>query len=103
MSKDALGELQQLVMFAVIRLDADAYGARIRQELLEVAGRDVAISTIYVTLVRLEDNALVRSFDGETPSSGGRPRRCFAITQAGRERLRATRTAAARIADGVKV
>ncbi len=103
MSKEALGELQQLIMLALLRLGSDAYGARVRQELIEVAGRDVTISAIYVTLVRLEDDGLVRSFDGATPPTGGRPRRCFSVTHAGRERLRATRDMAARMAAGLTV
>ena len=54
---EGLGELQQFVLLALIRLENDAYGARISRSLLEIAGRDVAISAIYITLVRMEEHA----------------------------------------------
>ena len=102
MPPTGLGELQQLTMLAVLRLGSEAYGARIRQELKAVAGRVVSISAIYVTLVRLEDQGLVKSRDGERPRTGGRPRRCFALTPKGERQLRASRDAANRMWAGVE-
>ena len=58
-----LGDLQQMTMLAVARLGADAYGAGIREELIRVAGRTVSVPTVYVTLVRLEEQGLVTSRD----------------------------------------
>jgi DNA-binding PadR family transcriptional regulator len=98
-----LGELQQLLMLALLRLKDDAYGAEIRRELAEVAGRRLSISAIYVTLVRLEEQGLVISHDGEVPATGGRPRRCFEITDRGLEALKATRAAADKMWSGVKI
>ena len=98
-----MGELQQLILLALIRLGEEAYGARIRGELKEVAGRDVSISAIYVTLVRLEKQGLVTSGAGEVPPTGGRPRRVFRVEPAGREALRETRASADRMWSGVTV
>jgi DNA-binding PadR family transcriptional regulator len=92
-----LGELQQLVLLALIRLGDDAYGARISRALLDIAGREVSISTIYITLVRMEEHGLVESTEGEHPGRGGRRRRCFAVTEKGMARLRSTREAANRM------
>lgn len=99
----SLGELQQLLMLALLRLEDDAYGAAIRRELAEVAGRKLSISAIYVTLVRMEEQCLVASHDGEVPATGGRPRRCFSVTPSGIEALKATRDAADKMWSGVEI
>jgi len=99
----SLGDLQHLVMVAVARLGDDAYGGAIQEELLRVAGRDVSVSSVYVTLVRLEELGLVES-TRETASRGGagRPRRIFRVTDEGWDALRAARQALDRIWDGVE-
>jgi len=101
--KKPLGELQQLLMLALMRLREEAYGAAIREELARVADRRLSISAIYVTLVRLEEQGLVSSRDGEVPATGGRPRRCFQVTERGIEALKATRDAANRMWTGVRI
>ena len=50
-----LGELEQIVMLAVARLEGEAYGMRIRREIEERTGRGVAIGAVYSTLERLTD------------------------------------------------
>lgn len=98
----SLGELQQLVMLAVARLGAGAYGAAIQDELAEVAERQVSVPTVYVTLVRLEDRELVRSTEDPPPQGqGGRARRVFELTASGWSALREARLAADRMWRGV--
>lgn len=97
-----LGDLQQMTMLAVARLQDEAYGAAIRDELMAVAGRKVAVPTVYVTLVRLEEQDLVTS--SEAPSGGergGRARRVFRLTPAGWRALDSSRKAMARLWEGV--
>jgi DNA-binding PadR family transcriptional regulator len=79
-----LGELEEVVLLAVLRLGEEAYGARIREELREEAGRAVSIGTIYVTLMRAEEKGWVRSWMGE-PSGvrGGKAKRHFAVQPEG--------------------
>jgi DNA-binding PadR family transcriptional regulator len=62
---ESLGEFEQLVMLAVLRLEDEAYGATVRRELLERAGRDVSPGAIFTTLERLETRGLVASRYGE--------------------------------------
>ena len=57
----ALGEFEQLVLFAVLRLDQDASGVAIHDEIEARTGRDVSPGAIYTTLGRLEERGLVRS------------------------------------------
>jgi DNA-binding PadR family transcriptional regulator len=97
-----LGDLQQMVMLAVVRLGSDAYGAAIREELLRVGGRRVAVQTVYVTLVRLEKQGLVTSEElARERGVGGRARRVFRLTRTGRRALEEARRAMARMWDGV--
>jgi DNA-binding PadR family transcriptional regulator len=96
----SLGDLQQLTMLAVVRLREGAYGGAIREELRQVAGRTVSVQTVWVTLVRLEEQGLVAST--EVPqSAGGRPRRIFRMTAAGWRALEDARESAARMWKGV--
>ena len=98
----SLGDLQQLAMLAVARLGRDAYGAAIRSELRSVAGRSVSVPTIYVTLVRLEEQGLVESSESPPePGRGGRPRRVFRLTEDGWTALERARASTASMWEGV--
>ena len=84
-----LGEFEQLILLALMRLGPDAYGASVRREIEEHAGREVSISAVYTTLERLEQKGLVRSRIGEpTPERGGRRRRHFELRPLGARSLR---------------
>ncbi len=99
----SLGDLQQLTMLAVARLGSEAYGAEIRSELSRVAGRNASVPTIYVTLVRLEEQGLVESREMPAPGGrGGRPRRVFTLTEAGWAELAMSRAAMDRMWEGVE-
>jgi len=87
-SPAVLGEFEQLVLLALIRLGPDAYGATIRREIEARTSRDLAISAVYITLDRLETKGMVRSKVGEpTPQRGGRRRKHFMLQPAGRRAI----------------
>jgi DNA-binding PadR family transcriptional regulator len=97
-----LGELQQLTMLAVARLGKDAFGAAIRDELETVAHRRVSVPTVYVTLVRLEEEGLARSTEEPREDNrGGRARRVFRLTPAGWKALEESRAVMKRMWQGV--
>lgn len=99
----SLGELQQMTMLAVARLGPDAFGARIQKELDATARRDLSVSAIYVTLVRLEEQGLVASDrTAPDPKRGGRGKRFFRVTPAGWTALRESREAMDRLWQGVE-
>lgn len=101
MSHETLGELEELVMLAVARVD-DAYGASVRRELAERASRSVAIATVYVTLMRLEDKGLVSSrMSDPEPVQGGKARRLFRLTREGARALWETRRVHERMWEGI--
>ena len=98
----SLGDLQHMAMLAVARLGKEAYGAAIRGELMVVADRKVTVPTVYVTLVRLEEQGLVRSSEAPgTGARGGRPRRVFRLTPEGWQALEESRVAMSRMWEGV--
>jgi PadR family transcriptional regulator PadR len=98
-----LGDLQQMTMLAVARLGEGAFASAIQDELEAVAGREVAVSTVYVTLVRLEEQGLVASESAPPdPRRGGRGKRFFRVTPSGWEALGEARDAMTRLWDGVE-
>jgi DNA-binding PadR family transcriptional regulator len=85
-----LGEFEQLVLIALVRLGSNAYGATIRREIEARSGRSLSISAVYTTLERLEQKGLVRSWIGEpTPERGGRRRKHFELLPRGARALKA--------------
>jgi DNA-binding PadR family transcriptional regulator len=92
-----LGDLQNLTMLAVARLGPRAFAREIRTVLAEVAGRDVSVSTVFVTLTRLEDQGLLASERGTAPARGGRKTRIFSLTEPGWEAVSRTREASERL------
>ena len=100
--REFLGELEEMVLLAALRLEDGAYGASILRELDREAGRDVPRGSVYVTLDRLEAKGMVESRAGEATSGrGGRPRRLIRVTEAGVEVLRRTHAARERLRDGL--
>jgi len=103
MSKgDYLGEFEQLVLLALLRLGEGAYGMAVRREIAERAGRAVAIGAVYATLDRLEAKGLVVSSEAAgAVERGGRARRFFSVTGDGMRALRRSQEALARMWDGL--
>lgn len=83
-----LGEFEQLVLLALLRQGKEAYGVSVRDEIEARTGRETDFGTVYTTLARLEDKGLVNSRLGDpTPERGGRRKKHYAITPAGRHAL----------------
>ena len=98
-----LGDLQQLTMLAVARLGTEAFGSAIQDELLWVSDREVSVAAVHVTLVRLEDQGLVRSRRAKPdPAKGGKGKRLFELTPKGWKALEASQQALARMWEGVE-
>src|SRR3954447_8271346 len=97
-----LGEMEVMVLLALIRLGEDAYGVPISKELFHVAGREVALGSVYAALERLEQKEFVESTLGDpAPERGGRAKRYFHVTPSGLNALNMTRTALTRLWDGL--
>ena len=102
MQKKTLGELEHVVLLALLRLDSNAYGAAIRQLLQAEIDRDVALGALYSTLERMEKKGLVVSKLGEsTAQRGGRPKRFFSVTAEGKSALKQAKQAMDQMWQGV--
>ena len=87
MSHQGLGEFEQMVMLAILRLDGEVYGVRIVDEIERSTERTVSRAAVYVTLRRLERKRLVSSWMSEPlRERGGKRRRCVRVEPEG-ERL----------------
>jgi DNA-binding PadR family transcriptional regulator len=92
MPTQLLGEFEQMVLLAIVRLDGDVYGVPITEEIERCTGRAVSPAAVYVTLRRLEEKGLVASWMSDAlPERGGKPRRCVRIKTAGLKALREAR------------
>lgn len=99
---DYLGELEQVVLLALVRLEDDAYGASIRAEIDRRTGRDVSIGSLYSALDRMERKGYVTSRLGDpTPERGGKARRYYALQLPGLHALNQSRTMLERLWDGL--
>jgi DNA-binding PadR family transcriptional regulator len=100
---DYLGEFELVVLLALSRIDGDAYGMAIYDEIRSVTGRDVAIPTVYVTLTRLEKKDLVSSELGEsTAARGGRAKKYYRMKPDGAAALRRSLEMLDRLASGMR-
>jgi DNA-binding PadR family transcriptional regulator len=87
-----LGELEMMILLAVVYLGDEAYGVPISRELEAYRGREVAIGSVYATLERLANKGLITSSLGDpTPERGGKAKRYFRITQEGLGQLQESR------------
>jgi DNA-binding PadR family transcriptional regulator len=91
-TREALGEFEQMVLLAILHLGDGVYGVPIVDEIQRRTGRTVAPAAVYVTLRRLEEKGLLASWMSDsTPERGGKSRRCVKITDAGLASLRESR------------
>lgn len=82
-----LGEFELVVLLALARIEGEAYGGAIHQEILDATGRDVSIPAVYVTLKRMERKGLVAHRVGPGGGSEGRDTRNYRLLPEGREAL----------------
>jgi DNA-binding PadR family transcriptional regulator len=103
MSRESLGHFELLVLLAILRVGDDAYGVPIAQA-IEDSGKRVILASVYNTLERLEEKGLIRSTIGQpTSERGGRAKRYFAITTAGRREVSAAKKALTLLWRGIPV
>jgi PadR family transcriptional regulator, regulatory protein PadR len=100
----SLGEFEQIVLLAILRLGDNAYGVTIRSEIALCTGREPSPGALYTTLDRMEEKGAVRSWLGEaTPQRGGRAKRYFAVTKTGRAALVSAQRAYQSLLDGLNL
>lgn len=97
-----LGELEQVLMFAVVRLGDGAYGNAIREDVETRTGRVLSPGAVYTVLDRLEAKGLVGSeVTAARPARGGRLMRRYWVEPAGARALRDVYAGLRRMAQGL--
>ena len=103
MADAVLGEFEQLVLIALIRLGHGAYGVTLCDEIAGRARRAVSLGAVYKTLDRLETKGLVASRLGEpTAERGGRRKKHFKVLAAGQRALKQSLTSLRRMTEGLE-
>ena len=88
MSVYYLGELEEIALLTVAALGDDAYGVSIQQDIESRSKRRISIGALHSTMTRLEEKGLLKSWTGgATTERGGRSKRFFELTQAGKKAL----------------
>ncbi|HUL72604.1 MAG TPA: helix-turn-helix transcriptional regulator [Vicinamibacterales bacterium] len=103
MAELVLGEFEQLVLLALLRLGADAYGVSICDDIAGRTSREVSLGAVYKTLERLEDKGLVASRVGDpTPERGGRRKKHYKLLGAGQRALKHSLASLRNMTDGLE-
>ena len=101
---DFLGEFEQLVLLAVVRLENEAYGMSIRREIEARCGRGVSIGAVYATVERLLAKGYLEATAADrNVVSDARARRFYVLTSRGAEALETSRALQARMWAGVRL
>ena len=85
MKRVTIGEFEELCLLMVGVLNEDAYGVSVKDEIKNRTGRELNISAAHAVLRRLEEKKLLSSrMGGSTNERGGRRKRLFTLTKAGK-------------------
>jgi DNA-binding PadR family transcriptional regulator len=102
MGRKGLGELEQQILLALLRLGGEAYSVPLVIEMEDKSGQEVAQSAVFIVLRRLEEKGLVSSrMESASDNDTGRERRYFKLEPEGRKRLDEARRLVERLWDGI--
>ena len=86
--KGYIGEFEELVLLTIANLGHGAYGVGIKENLEKRTNRNISIGALHSTITRLEEKEFIKSWLGEpTEERGGRRKRFFELTHAGKVAL----------------
>src|SRR5215204_3869433 len=86
-----IGELEQLILLAILRLGADAYGLSIARELEAQTGRRLSRGALYTSLDRLEAKGYLRwKLEAGGPERQALPKRVYTVLPRGVAALRSS-------------
>lgn len=85
-----LGYLEETILLLIMLMEEDAYGYSVSVAYEKHMGKQISISAIHAVMARLEKKGLIQSYmGGATPERGGRQKRIFEVTSAGRQSIAA--------------
>jgi PadR family transcriptional regulator, regulatory protein PadR len=100
----SIGELEQLILLAILRLGPDAYGLSIAHELETQAGRRLSRGALYTTLDRLEAKGFLRwKLEAGGPERRALPKRMYVVLPRGVAALRSSQQVLRRMWRGLNI
>ena len=85
---DMLSRIEEILLLAIWKLEDNAYGITIREQVERDTGTSWMSGAIYAPLNRLKKNGYVQTHRAEgSPPKGGRPRVYYRLTGQGQEKL----------------
>lgn len=88
MRKNSIGEFEEVVLLTIAILYDNAYGISIKHEIESKLNRNVSVGAMRTALSRLEKKGYLESEFGEaTAVRGGKRKRYFKVTRAGKAAL----------------
>lgn len=105
MKATELGDFEELVLMSICVIGSQAYAVSVKADLEERLRKKINISAVHTALYRLEDKGFLNSeIGGATKERGGRRKRIFAPTAAGKsaiQRLKLVREEMYRLIPGI--
>jgi PadR family transcriptional regulator PadR len=93
-----ISRLEEMILVTIMRLEGDAYGIVILDEIKKATGRIWLTGSIYASLGRLLKQGMVESSEGEpVPERGGRRKIYYRLTPDGLQALKEVRNISASI------
>src|ERR1700689_4549438 len=86
---ESVGQFEQIILTSILSLREEAYGVSIHEKAARLAApKNVSLGAVYVTLDRLEDKGLIKSWLSDpTPERGGRSKRFYRLEALGERAL----------------
>ncbi|MFC1724423.1 PadR family transcriptional regulator [candidate division KSB1 bacterium] len=97
-----LPKIEEILLLAIWKLDENAYGTTIIEQVEKDTGSSWVSGSVYSALARLKNNGSIRTVKIEKSSDGiGRPRIYYELTAAGRQKLMSAQKVTQSIWEGV--
>jgi DNA-binding PadR family transcriptional regulator len=82
MSRQRLGDFEQQVLLASLRIQGEVYAVPVAEEIERATGRAVSHAAVYIAMQRLEQRGLVKSRLGpRSDRPGGKQKRLYTVTR----------------------
>lgn len=103
--RDRVGQFEFFVMLAVMRLENDAYGVQVCEEMTRhLRDKSISAASVYAALERLENKKWVKRKLGDaTPVRGGKAKTYFSATAKGIAAVRENQRAMTSFWTGIPV
>ncbi len=84
-----ISRIEELILVSIWRLEENAFGLAILDELQRVTGKTWLTGSVYASLARLLKQGYVEAIEGEpTPERGGRRKIYYRVTTEGKKALK---------------